>query len=83
MLAGVANPAACSWRNAVYDIAGMVVAGASSATPIYIGCFADSEGDFGDDITLGGETYADSGYGLTFDGAGDFAILGALHASTQ
>jgi hypothetical protein len=43
-------------------------------SPIFIGCFADSEGQYGEDMTLGGNTYIDQGYGLTFDGEGDYAV---------
>ena len=107
------NPRACVWRNAVYDISGTIMQNSSPASPVFVGCFADSEGEpheppphylhrshmqhtrlrrcefeyiilqsfadsegnFGDDITLGGDVYVDTGYGLTFDGAGDYAII--------
>lgn len=78
--ANVVNAQACIWRNAVFDISGTVVEDSSPSAPGYIGCFADSEGNYGDDITLGGDVYVDGGYGLTFDGVGDYAILSSPSA---
>ena len=46
----------------------------------YLGCYIDSEGQFGEAITLGGDTFADDGFGLTFDGDGDYAIITDLAA---
>ena len=74
------NPRACMWRNAVFDISGAEIDGSNPSSPMYIGCFADSEGNDGADITLGGDVYADGGYGLTFDGVGDYAILASPSA---
>ena len=81
---GSANPQGCVWKNAVYAISTQTytdrmgveqVAAGSPESPVFIGCFADSEGQYGEDMTLGGNTYIDQGYGLTFDGEGDYAVI--------
>ena len=79
-LAQNADTHACEWRNAAYAI---------HATPrsegdafdtegdgaTYLGCYIDSEGQYGDAMTLGGDAFADDGWGITFDGDGDFAVI--------
>jgi hypothetical protein len=57
----------CGWRNAVYEI---------GSPPRYQGCFIDSQGQVGAPYQLGGDTYIDpAGFGLSFDGEDDFAII--------
>lgn len=81
---GSANPQGCVWKNAVYAISTQTytdrlgidqIAAGTPESPVFIGCFADSEGQYGEDMTLGGNTFVDQGYGLTFDGEGDYAVI--------
>lgn len=88
---GAANPSACVWRNAVYALSTQTITDRDGiertvygtlASPVYVGCFADSEGEFGEDITIGGNTFVDGSYGLTFDGEGDYAVLASPEAGS-
>ena len=86
---GSTNPQACVWKNAVYAITTQTytdmtgteqTVNGTPQSPIFIGCFADSEGQYGEDMTLGGNTFVDQGYGLTFDGLGDYAVINSPSA---
>ncbi len=86
---GSTNPQACVWKNAVYALSTQTYTDSTGTeqtvngtpeSPIFIGCFADSEGEYGEDMTLGGNTFVDQGYGLTFDGLGDYAVINSPSA---